>query len=279
MARGYSVCPRRCKGKQRHREGPDRGLEPRPGSSSRATRHGVSRGLTPQYIVVEERPHRGGGGDGGTGTTARRAERNDRRSSRRGWHPSPGAALLHHPWDRSFRPGAVGEAQRRDQRREGRGGVRATRRRVPDHLVAARHQRRRLEVLPRPARQLRARAQRQAADLARGEDDPGLGRDAGLLRVDDRRGGLRRRADASAGRAEGLLQQSGVVQRRHRAAAAVLRLLHPLRRRHDGVDPRLVPQRGHHLPRRFRLGSTCRASAPRRRSWPAAAPLRVRCRS
>jgi ribonucleoside-diphosphate reductase alpha chain len=39
-----------------------------------------------------------------------------------------------------------------------------------------------------------------------------------------------------------------------RGAAAVLGLLHPLRRGHDGVDPRLEHARGAHLPRRLGLG-------------------------
>ena len=55
-------------------------------------------------------------------------------------------------------------------------------------------------------------------------------------------------------RAEGLLQQPGVLQCRNRAEAAVLRLLHPQGRRQHGVDPRLVPQRGDDLQRRLRLG-------------------------
>ena len=68
------------------------------------------------------------------------------------------------------------------------------------------------------------------------------------------RRGVRRRADASAPASAGVVQQPGVVQRRHRAAPAVLGLLHPLGRGHDGVDPRLVPQRGHHLQGRLGLG-------------------------
>src|SRR5918912_434704 len=41
-----------------------------------------------------------------------------------------------------------------------------------------------------------------------------------------------------------LLQLTRLVQRRHRLAAAGQRLLHPGRRRHDGLDPELVPGRG-----------------------------------
>ena len=60
----------------------------------------------------------------------------------------------------------------------------------------------------------------------------------------------------------------------------MLGLLHPVGRRHDGLDPRLVPQRGHHLQRRLRLGrEPVAASARRRSSSPAAARPRARCRS
>ncbi len=45
----------------------------------------------------------------------------------------------------------------------------------------------------------------------------------------------------------------GLVQRRLRGEAAVLGVLHPLDRRLDGVDPRLDPPRGRHLPRRLGL--------------------------
>ena len=54
---------------------------------------------------------------------------------------------------------------------------------------------------------------------------------------------------------------SRLVQRRLRGDAAVLGLLHPLDRRLDGVDPRLDPPRGRHLPRRLRLGRQPLAAA------------------
>ena len=65
---------------------------------------------------------------------------------------------------------------------------------------------------------------------------------------------------------------------------AVLGLLHPLRRGHDGVDPRLEHQGGHDLPRRLRLGdqplqhprlegaALARAASPPARSASCAAP-------
>ena len=49
-----------------------------------------------------------------------------------------------------------------------RADLRAARLRDSEELVAARHQRRRLEVLPRPPRHARARVERQAADRPRG---------------------------------------------------------------------------------------------------------------
>ena len=148
----------------------------------------------------------------------------------------------------------MGAAQRGHPGREGQGRLRAARRRDPRGLVAAGDQRRGLEVLPRRAREPGARAQRQADDRARGAHDPRLGQRAGLLRHRGGRRDLRGRADPSAGAAEGVLQQPGVVQRRHRAPSAVLRLLHPVGARHDGVDPRLVPERGDHLQGRLRVG-------------------------
>ena len=70
------------------------------------------------------------------------------------------------------------------------------------------------------------------------------GRAARLLR--DRRGRrrLRGRADLRPAAPDGGVQLAGLVQRRLRGAAAVLGLLHPLGRRHDGVDPRLEHQEG-----------------------------------
>ncbi len=71
----------------------------------------------------------------------------------------------------------------------------------------------------------------------------------------------RRRGRHVRGRAQGdprqpvrVVQLAGLVQRRLRGDAAVLRVLHPLDRRLDGVDPRLDPPRGRHLPRWLGLG-------------------------
>ena len=81
----------------------------------------------------------------------------------------------------------------------------------------------------------------------------GWGRDGRLLR--DRRRGrhLRGRAEGDPRQPARELQLPGLVQRRLRGEAAVLGLLHPLDRRLDGLDPRLDPPRGRHLPRRLGL--------------------------
>ena len=117
-----------------------------------------------------------------------------------------------------------------------------------------RDQHRRPEVLPRPARHPRARELGQTDDRPRRRDDRRLGPRGRLLRLRGGRRVLRDGADRDPAQPEGGLQLAGLVQRRLRGAAAVLRLLHPERRRHDGVDPRLEHQRGDDLPRRLRLG-------------------------
>ena len=101
-----------------------------------------------------------------------------------------------------------------------------------------------------------------------------IGRVAGTIAGWGREGGyFASAADADAFEAEldphppppeGRLQLARLVQRRLRGAPAVLGLLHPQRRGHDGVDPRLEHQGGHDLPRRLRLrASTSRTSAAR----------------
>ncbi len=59
-----------------------------------------------------------------------------------------------------------------------------------------------------------------------------------------RRRDLRARADPRAPPPGVQLQLAGLVQRRHPAAAAGQRLLHPGRGRHHGLDPELVPEEG-----------------------------------
>ena len=168
----------------------------------------------------------------------------------------------------------------RHRQRTRRARVRAARRRVPEVLVAAGDQHRRLEVLPRPDRHAGARALGQAADRPRRRHDHALGARAGVLRVRGRPAGVQRRAEAPAGLPEGLVQQPGVVQLRLREGAAVLGVLHQLRAGHDGLDPRRWPR-----PRACCSSSdrararTCRRSARRAKCSPAAARRRARCRS
>ncbi len=69
------------------------------------------------------------------------------------------------------------------------------------------------------------------------------GEENGYFRSADRRRGVRARADLDAAAPGVQLQLAGLVQRRHDLAAAGQRLLHPRRRRHDGLDPELVPRR------------------------------------
>ena len=94
-----------------------------------------------------------------------------------------------------------------------------------------------------------------------------------LLRRRGRGRGVPQRAEVHPRHPAGRLQQPGVVQhRRQGRAAAGCGLLHPRRRRHDGLDPQLVPGGGHHLQGRVRArGSTSRGSAPVRSCCRAAA--------
>ncbi len=82
---------------------------------------------------------------------------------------------LHARRGRPVRRGRVGDPFGDHRQREGRGRLRAARRRDPEVLVADGDQRRRLEVLPRHRRHAGARAQRPAADRPRGRHDHRLG--------------------------------------------------------------------------------------------------------
>ena len=93
--------------------------------------------------------------------------------------------------------------------------------------------------------------------------------------VDEARGRhLQRRAQAPPRHPEGRLQLAGVVQHRRPGRPAAGRgLLHPPRRRPDGLDPQLVRRGGHDLQGRLRArASTCPTSARRPSSSRAAAP-------
>ena len=137
---------------------------------------------------------------------------------------------------------------------QGRPGVRPEGRRVPALLVADGDEHRRAEVLPRPHELARARALGEADDRPHRRHDRRLGPAGRLLR--DRRGGrdVRGRAEGDPRQPDRVVQLAGLVQRRLRGEAAVLGVLHPLDRGLDGLDPRLDPPRGRHLPRRLGLG-------------------------
>ncbi len=170
----------------------------------------------------------------------------------------------------------LGVPDRRHRQRERQERLRAEGRRGPRLLVAARHQRRGLQVLPRPPQHPGARDLRPPAHRPRRQHDRRLGRDPALLR--DRRGPrhLQGRADPPHRPPEDGVQLAGLVQRRHRAAAAVLRVLHQLGPGHDVLDHGPRQDRGHAL--QVRLG---RGQQPlhdpllQARRWPAAARPRA----
>ena len=95
--------------------------------------------------------------------------------------------------------------------------------------------------------------------------DHHVGRRGRLLRRRRRGRDVQRRAEAPRRHPEGGVQLAGLVQhRRARRAPAGERLLHPVRRRHDGLDPQLVRRGGHDLQGRLRArASTSPASARR----------------
>ena len=193
----------------------------------------------------------------------------------------------------SVRHRGVGAARRPHHQLQGRHRrLPPARRRVPARLVAERHEHRRPEVLPRHARHARARDVAAAGDRPRRRHDHRVGRARRLLR---RRAGRRRvpqRAQVHPRHPARRVQLAGVVQhRRAGRAAAGERVFHPLRRRHDGRDPQLVPRGRRHLQGRLRrrhqpVEHPVVAGAPRRRrhrQWPGvascAAPTRRPARS
>ena len=185
----------------------------------------------------------------GSETTADRGREHRRRRGR----PPRREALLHDSRPRPVRRDRVGDA-RRDHPGPRRPGLRAARRRVPEVLVADRDEHRRAEVLPRPPLLAGARVEREADDRPRRRHGRRLGQAGRLLRRHGRGRDVRGRAEGDPRQPVRLVQHPGLVQRRLRGDAAVLGLLHPLDRRLDGVDPRLDPARGRHLPRRLGLG-------------------------
>ena len=162
-----------------------------------------------------------------------------------------------------LRRGRVGAARRpHHQLPRRRGRLRAARRRVPGRLVAERHQHRRPEVLPGHARHARARVVAAAGRRPGGRHHHRRGACEDGYFVDD--------DEAETFRAE--LKHLIVTQKAafnspvwfnigvHGRAAAGVGLLHPRRRRHDGLDPQLVRRGGHDLQGRLgRRASTCRS--------------------
>ncbi len=158
--------------------------------------------------------------------------------------PRPhGAALLHGGGSGPLRSSRVGTAQRRDPRREGRGRLRAARRRdarktwsqLATNVVVSKYFRGPLGT-PQRERSVRQLIGRVV------DTHPRVGRRAGLLR---HAGRSPRRSPTSS--------PTCCCSRRPRFNSPVWfnvgvepkpqcsRLLHPLGRRHDGLDPRLVP--------------------------------------
>ena len=126
---------------------------------------------------------------------------------------------------------------------------------VPGLVVAQRHEHRGPEVLPGDPRHARAGALAPPGDRPRGRHHRPVGRRRRLLRRRGRGRRLPGRAEAPPGHPEGRVQLTGLVQhRRGRRAPAGQRLLHPVGRRHDGLDPQLVPGGGGHLQGRLGRG-------------------------
>ena len=140
-------------------------------------------------------------------------------------------APLDPPGRPSLRRDHLGVPDRRHRQRVGQERLRAEGRRGPRLLEPARHQRRRQQVLPRPPRHAGARDLRPPADRPRRQHDHGLGGDPALLRDGRRPPDLQGRADPPDRPPEDGVQLAGLVQRRHRREAAVLRVLHQLGRR------------------------------------------------
>ena len=108
----------------------------------------------------------------------------------------------------------VGTAHRQHRRQRRHRRLRAARRRDPQGLVPARHQRRRLQVLPGPRRHPGAGVQRQAAHRSRRRPHLGMGQGGRLLRHRRGRRGLPRRAALYPPAPDGRLQLPRLVQPR-----------------------------------------------------------------
>ena len=82
----------------------------------------------------------------------------------------------------------------------------------------------------------------------------GWGRAGGYFATEEDAPRVQPRAHPHPAAPDGGVQLARLVQRRIRGEPAVQRVLHPQRRRHDGVDPRLEHEGGDDLPRRLGLG-------------------------
>ena len=188
-----------------------------------------------------------------TETVGTRHDGGDTPQPRRGGGPA-GRARLHDRRRAPLRRGHLGAPRRRhDQLARRLDQLRAARRRVPRLLVDQRDQHRHHEVLPRRGRQRPARV-RACASSSTGSCSP-------TARPASEHGYFATEGDAEIFEHEltwMLLHQVfsfnspvwfnvGTTR-----AAAGQRLLHPRRRRHDGLDPELVPGGGPDLQGRLR---------------------------
>ena len=166
-----------------------------------------------------------------------------------------------HPYDEVD----LGAPRRRaDELEDRRDRLRAARRRVPRLLVGQRLHDRHHEVLPRRRRHRAARAQPAPAHRPRRAHlRPRRAREHGYFATEAGRRDLRARAHLDAAPPGVRVQLPGVVQRRHRRRPQQVSACFILvGRRHDGLDPQLVPRGGPDLQGRLR-----------RRPQPVADPL------
>ena len=122
----------------------------------------------------------------------------------------------------------------------------------PEGLVPAGDQHRLRQVLPREPGHRGARAQRAPARLPRRRHHHPVGRERRLFRHRRRPRGVPRRSHLPARAPESRVQQPRLVQLRVGRPPAVQCVLHPERRRHNGVDPRAGEDRGHAVQVRLR---------------------------
>ena len=138
----------------------------------------------------------------------------------------------------------MGNPSGSDRERKGRRKrLPARRRGSPEVLVTTGHQHRGEQVLPGRAGLPRPREQRPPADRSRGVQDRRLGGRHGVFRPRGKPPGVHRRPQAPARAPARRVQQPRLVQLRIREKTAMLRVLHQLGGRHDGVHPRVGENR------------------------------------